>query len=122
MRTEYRVNDMTIHRIVEQEQGFTPMLEFLPNLAKETLEENLSWLAPGGYNRDTGNVVLCYQSYVVKTPHHNILVDACIGNDKNFPHAPELEQEERFQLDERAEGGRARGRGHRLRDVQPPAR
>jgi plasmid maintenance system antidote protein VapI len=32
MRTEYSVNDMTIHRIVEQEQGFTPMLEFLPNL------------------------------------------------------------------------------------------
>jgi hypothetical protein len=88
MRTEYRVNDMTIHRLVEQETGFTPMLEFLPNLAKETLEENLSWLAPGGYNRDTGNVVLCYQSYVVKTPHHNILVDACIGNDKNFPLRP----------------------------------
>src|SRR5215471_936203 len=88
MRTEYSVNDMTIHRIVEQEQGFTPMLEFLPNLEKKTLEENLSWLAPGGYNRDTGNVVLCYQSYVVKTPHHNILVDACIGNDKNAPHRP----------------------------------
>ena len=82
MRTEYSVNDMTIHRLVEQEQGFTPMLEFLPNLAKETLEANLSWLAPGGYNRDTGNVVLCYQSYVVKTPHHNILVDACIGNER----------------------------------------
>jgi glyoxylase-like metal-dependent hydrolase (beta-lactamase superfamily II) len=88
MRTSYSVNDMTIHRIVEQEQGFTPMLEFLPTLAKETLEENLSWLAPGGYSRDTGNVVLCFQSYVVKTPHHTILVDACIGNDKTFPHRP----------------------------------
>ena len=88
MRTEYRVSDMTIHRLVEQETGYTPMLEFLPNLSKETLEENLPWLAPGGYNRETGNVVLCYQSYVVKTPHHNILVDACIGNDKNAPHRP----------------------------------
>jgi hypothetical protein len=88
MRTEYRVDDMTIHRLVEQETGYTPMLEFLPDLTKETLEENLSWLAPGGYNRDTGNVVLCYQSYVVKTPHHNILVDACIGNDKYAPHRP----------------------------------
>jgi len=48
MRTEYRVNDMTIHRLVEQETGFTPMLEFLPTLSKERLEENLSWLAPGG--------------------------------------------------------------------------
>src|SRR5262245_58745889 len=50
MRTVYGVNDMTIHRIVEQEQGFTPMLEFLPTLSKELLEENLSWLAPAGYN------------------------------------------------------------------------
>src|SRR6185312_454861 len=88
MRTTYAVNDMTIHRIVEQEHGFTPMLEFLPNLTKERLEENLSWLAPGGYDPKTGNVVLCFQSYVVKTPHHNILVDSCIGNDKNFPLRP----------------------------------
>ena len=81
MRTSFSVNDMTIHRIVEQESGFTPMLDFLPTLSKETLGENLSWLAPGGYDSASGNVVLCFQSYVVKTPHHNILVDSCIGND-----------------------------------------
>lgn len=85
MRTVYAVDDMTIHRIVEQEQGFVPLLEFLPTLTRERLAENLAWLAPSGYNPQTGNVVLCYQSYVVKTPHHNILVDACIGNDKNVP-------------------------------------
>src|ERR1700742_4478541 len=88
MRTAYDVKDMTIHRIVEQEHGFTPMLEFLPTLSKEMLDENLSWLAPGGFDPSTGNVGLCFQSYVVKTPHHNILVDACIGNDKNFPLRP----------------------------------
>jgi len=88
MRTSFTVSDMTIHRIVEQEQGFTPMLEFLPTLSQETLDENLPWLAPGGYSRDSGNVVLCFQSYVVRTPHHNILVDACIGNDKTFPLRP----------------------------------
>jgi glyoxylase-like metal-dependent hydrolase (beta-lactamase superfamily II) len=88
MRTTYSVKDLTIHRLVEQEAGYTPMLEFLPTLSKEVLEENLSWLAPGGYNRDTGNVMLCYQSYIVKTPHHNILVDACIGNNKTAPHRP----------------------------------
>src|ERR671931_2243373 len=81
MRTSFSVNDMTIHRIIEQESGFTPMLDFLPTLSKETLGENLAWLAPGGYDSASGNVVLCFQSYVVKTPHHNILVDSCIGND-----------------------------------------
>ena len=88
MRTSFSVNDMTIHRLVEQESGFTPMLDFLPTLSKETLDENLAWLAPGGYDSASGNVVLCFQSYVVKTPHHNILVDSCIGNDKNFPLRP----------------------------------
>ncbi|WP_247807998.1 MULTISPECIES: MBL fold metallo-hydrolase [unclassified Bradyrhizobium] len=27
-------------------------------------------------------VILCFQSYVVRTPHHTILVDSCVGNDK----------------------------------------
>ena len=34
MRTSFSVNDMTIHRIVEQETGFTPMLDFLPTLVE----------------------------------------------------------------------------------------
>ena len=88
MLTSFSVKDMTIHRIVEQEQGFTPLLEFLPTLTQETLDENLSWLAPGGYDAATGNVVLCFQSYIVKTPHHNVLVDSCIGNDKTFDQRP----------------------------------
>ena len=56
MRTSFSVDDMTIHRIVEQESGFTPMLDFLPTLSKETLGENLAWLAPGGYDSASGNV------------------------------------------------------------------
>src|SRR2546429_665754 len=88
MRTQFTVGDMTIHRIVEQEHGFTPLFEFLPTLSKERFEENRSWMEQGAYDPKTGNVVLCFQSYVVKTPHHNILVDACVGNNKSFPHRP----------------------------------
>ncbi|MBV9586644.1 MAG: MBL fold metallo-hydrolase [Alphaproteobacteria bacterium] len=92
MRTEFGVGDMTIHRIVEQEQGFTPLFEFLPSLSQERFAENRSWMEQGAYDAKTGNVVLCFQSYVVKTPHHNILVDACIGNNKTFPHRPSWNQ------------------------------
>lgn len=88
MPTTFTVNDMTIHRIVEQEYGFTPLFEFLPTLTKEQFEANRSWMEEGAYDAATGNCVLCFQSYVVKTPHHNILVDACIGNDKTFPLRP----------------------------------
>src|SRR5581483_2213263 len=76
MRTSFAVQDMTVHRIVEQEHGFTPLREFLPSLTDELFAENRSWMEEtGAYDGNTGNVVLCFQSYVVKTPHHNILVD-----------------------------------------------
>jgi glyoxylase-like metal-dependent hydrolase (beta-lactamase superfamily II) len=81
MSNTFRVGDMTVHRIVEMECGFTPALEFLPDLKAEVLEENKSWLAPSALDAD-GNLVLCFQSYIVKTPRHTILVDSCIGNDK----------------------------------------
>ena len=32
--------------------------------------------------------MLCFQSYVVRTPHHTVLVDSCIGNDKDRPRYP----------------------------------
>ena len=35
MPMTFAVNDMTIHRIVEQEHGFTPLREFLPTLTDE---------------------------------------------------------------------------------------
>ena len=85
MRTSFSVDDMTIHRIVEQEQGFTPVLEFLPGLSRELLDENRPWMEPAALDPATDKLVLCFQSYVVQTPHHTVLVDSCIGNDKIRP-------------------------------------
>ena len=56
------------------------------------LEENRSWLQPTYLDPATGKIVLCFQSYVVKTPQHNILVDTCIGNDKPRPMRPNWHQ------------------------------
>jgi glyoxylase-like metal-dependent hydrolase (beta-lactamase superfamily II) len=35
-----------------------------------------------------GWLILCFQSYVLRTPHHVILVDSCVGNDKRRPTRP----------------------------------
>jgi len=82
MSLTFKAGDMTIHRIIEMECGFTPALEFLPKLTKEQLDENRSWLQPSALDKND-NLVLCFQSYVVKTGRHNILVDSCVGNDKD---------------------------------------
>ena len=88
MSTTFAVGDVTIHRVVEQEVPFVPIREFLPGLTGEQLEENRAWLEPRALDPATQAIVLCFQSYVVRTPHHTVLVDACIGNDKPRPGRP----------------------------------
>jgi glyoxylase-like metal-dependent hydrolase (beta-lactamase superfamily II) len=81
MRLNFSVADMTIHRIVELDAPFMPAMEMLPALTPELLDQNRDWLQPHSLGPDDV-FNLCYQSYVVRTPHHNILVDSCLGNDK----------------------------------------
>jgi glyoxylase-like metal-dependent hydrolase (beta-lactamase superfamily II) len=88
MRTTFTVGDLTIHRIIEQEATFLPALEMLPGLTPELLAENRPWMREAGAIDGEGVLILCFQSYIVKTPHHTILVDSCIGNDKPRPQRP----------------------------------
>jgi glyoxylase-like metal-dependent hydrolase (beta-lactamase superfamily II) len=88
MTTQIKIGDITIHRVVEQEAAiFFDAFEFFPTLTRELWEENRGWLQPK-FIDPTGKVVLCVQSYLVQTPHHNILIDSCVGNHKPRPHRP----------------------------------
>src|SRR5579864_2419555 len=82
MSLKFAAGDLTIHRIIEQETTFLPATDMFPALSPELLAENRPWLrAAKALDADDG-LILCFQSYVVKTPHHTILIDSCIGNDK----------------------------------------
>ena len=78
------VGGISICRVVEQEGPFLPALDVFPTLSAELLDENRYWLAPKSLGPED-RLVFSFQSYVVRTPHHNILVDSCIGNDKVRP-------------------------------------
>ena len=84
MKTQFQFGDVRIDRIVEGEYGLLPILDFIPSLTPELLAENRSWLQPRALDA-ADLMVLCFQSYVVRTPHHTILVDSCVGNDKQRP-------------------------------------
>lgn len=88
MSLKFSAGELTIHRIIEQEVPFFPALELLPDLAPERLAENRAWLKTAGAIDDNDVLILCFQSYIVKTPHHTILIDSCIGNDKPRPGRP----------------------------------
>ena len=88
MTSGFKIGNLTIHRIVEQEEPFFDPHFFFPKLTPEVLAENLSWLQPRYIDPKTGKLVLCIQSYLVQTPHHNIMIDTCVGNHKPRPARP----------------------------------
>jgi glyoxylase-like metal-dependent hydrolase (beta-lactamase superfamily II) len=87
MTTAITLNDVTIHPVVEQEGAFFGMMDFFPSLTKEMLDENRSWLQPT-FVDPADKLLLAVQGFVIKTPHHNILVDSCVGNHKQRPTRP----------------------------------
>jgi glyoxylase-like metal-dependent hydrolase (beta-lactamase superfamily II) len=89
MSTTFQVGALTIHRLIEMEPstGNRHAMEFLPNLTPAVLAENRDWLRPDALDEED-RIILCMQSYVVRTPHHTILVDSCLGNDKDRPSHP----------------------------------
>src|ERR1700753_4514191 len=88
MSLKFNVGDLTIQRIVEQEAKSLQAHDMLPTLTPELLAENRQWLKAAGALDDTDTFIMAFQSYVVKTPHHTILIDSCIGNDKARPLRP----------------------------------
>ncbi|WP_315755983.1 MULTISPECIES: MBL fold metallo-hydrolase [unclassified Bradyrhizobium] len=82
MTLTFSVADTTIYRIIEQETTFLPAREMFPGLTSEMLAAERSALQAAGALDAQDTLILCFQSYVVRTPHHTILIDSCIGNDK----------------------------------------
>ena len=98
MSAQIQLGSTTIHRIVEQEGPFFEALKFFPTLTSELLDENRGWLQPK-FIDSTDQLMLCIQSYLVRTPHHNILIDTCVGNHKPRPTRPfwHLMSSERYE-------------------------
>ncbi len=83
-----KVGDITIDRVLEHEGPFFGLDYLLPDLPSGLLEANADWLMPRYVDPDTGDVVLSFHSMLLRTPRHTILVDACVGNNKERPLRP----------------------------------
>src|SRR6266436_2043905 len=88
MSLKFTAGDLTIHRIIEQETTFLPALDLFPALTPGLLAEHRPWMQKAGAIDANDVMVLCFQTSIVKTPHHTILVYSCIGTDKPRPQRP----------------------------------
>ena len=84
----YKLGELEIHRAIESEVPIFDTFTFFPEATREVVEVNKDWLMPRYIDPKTIEVILCIQSYVIKTSHHTILVDTCVGNHKSRPARP----------------------------------
>ncbi len=99
------LGDIAIHRIVEQEGAFFDAAQFFPTLTPPLIAPHRDWLIPRHID-EAGQVMLCIQSYLIKTRDTTILVDTCVGNHKGRPQRPFWHQmtSERYQRNLAAAG------------------
>jgi len=75
------LGDITVSRAIEMEGPLMQPQQLLPEAKNEVIESHKHWLAPN-FIDPSGTFIMSIHTYVVKTKHHTILVDTCIGNDK----------------------------------------
>ena len=75
------IGDYSIARVEEMTIQI-PLDVLLPRLEPEFLKRHIDWLVHGHYDPVTGLAPLSIHSWLLRTRHQTILVDACAGNHK----------------------------------------
>jgi glyoxylase-like metal-dependent hydrolase (beta-lactamase superfamily II) len=82
---QLRIGTATVDRVVEAEgPSFFPEFIF-PDWSEAAFEEERDWLLPHFRHMPTGRLLMSLHAYLVRTPRHVVLVDTCVGNDKERP-------------------------------------
>ena len=78
----WQVGDTRITRIEELIGPLFDPVMFFPDYSAEVVAKHRDWIYPNHIDEDSGRIIASMHSYLIETPHHKILIDTCIGNDK----------------------------------------
>ena len=81
-----KIGDVEVWRILEINGPFLSPEELFPDGGSE-VRKAFEKHAPQQLCNTTGKLILPIQGFLLKTPRHTILVDSCVGNDKDNGHA-----------------------------------
>ena len=100
-----RIGDAVVTRVGDYEgPGFAPG-EMLVNYQAGQWESQADWLVPGFYDPGADQLRTSIHSWLVRTPHHTVLIDACIGNHKPRPSIPRFHMRNEPWIERLAEAG-----------------
>jgi glyoxylase-like metal-dependent hydrolase (beta-lactamase superfamily II) len=80
--------DIIVERVIEFEGPLFLPSSLFPASTLEAIDSHRHWLEPKLLDPKSGQLVLAFNTYVVRTSRHTILVDTCGGNNKHRPQKP----------------------------------
>lgn len=80
-----KIGDVEIWRVLEINGPFMSPEDLFPNDGSQA-REAIGKHAPDQLCANTGKLILPIQGFLLKTPKHTVLVDSCVGNDKDNGH------------------------------------
>jgi glyoxylase-like metal-dependent hydrolase (beta-lactamase superfamily II) len=84
------LGDVIINSVLDLEMLLATPVDFYQDATPEAVSAQRHWLEPKALDPKTGKIVLPIQSYLVRTRHHTILIDTCVGCRKSDDQFPEL--------------------------------
>ena len=82
--TSIEIGEISVTTIIELNTPFSKPLEFFDEATDDALAPHRHWLVPRAIDPRTGMMVMPVQSYLVRTRHHTILLDTCVGCHKSY--------------------------------------
>jgi glyoxylase-like metal-dependent hydrolase (beta-lactamase superfamily II) len=80
------IGEFSVKSVHEDTGAYITPADMFPTATAEAVAAHLDWMAPTYFDVASGKLKLAFQSFVLQTPQHNILIDTCVGEDKERTH------------------------------------
>jgi len=94
---QIRIGDITIDAVIEREGPWRKPHEFFLNYDEAVFRQHLPSIEPEMFDPAQWLTMNTYQTFVLRTPRHTILVDTCTGEHKGHPAPFDFPGKERWR-------------------------
>ncbi len=93
------IGDIRVSSIIERAGPWRHPKDYFPDIDPALVRARIGELEPFVYDREQDKLIITYQTFVVRTRHHIILIDTCCGEDKDHGMGPMLDYPKQPWLD-----------------------
>jgi len=83
----FAIGNIRVTKVVDSLEQTSPRFLYLDK-QRSDFDPHLEWLQPHFLDAEK-NILLSIHTFLIRTTHHTILIDTCIGNDKDAPAFPQ---------------------------------